>query len=164
MILCTFPERTQSMIDTLHSVNKWIEKTHFSGKSLLIAGDSHLKTLEEMHGDPRSSLTTLYKALEKYEAVVLIPRFIPESDSHRERTSLQSQVALIGKVGGGFVQRFGDDTRELVLLEKVVYVIAKLCADVVFLLGAVFPGQAYFEGSCSAPCMDVLFDLEESIA
>lgn len=71
----TFADRTQSMLKSLCSINEKLNTTDLD-IAFLIAGADHLKTPEWYKEDSRRSLVHLYKTLESYPAVILIPKLV----------------------------------------------------------------------------------------
>jgi hypothetical protein len=72
----TFPERTQSMVETVQKIKLLIDSTQFKGKVFLIAGADHLQTSKKEQNDPDYSLSEFYKSIADLNAVVLIPKDI----------------------------------------------------------------------------------------
>ena len=73
-IQATFPQRTQSMIETLRLVAARRNATNFQGKVILIAGANHLRVAESDIGKQNFELNSLYEELRNHKAVILMPK------------------------------------------------------------------------------------------
>lgn len=67
----TFPARTAAMISTMKSLGQLIARG-MTGKIVLVAGASHLKTSEKDQTKPEFDLASFYEELRNHKVAVIV--------------------------------------------------------------------------------------------